>query len=153
MQARQRPARYQEPGSWDHESRALAAEKSPRAYPGADPFVADGNKGKALVLGDSLLHPIKPVIRQYSHQVHAGRFESSDNSLACLDIHGSSPLVLCTNPIGIQKRRAFVIEKSTTASGSRGLSVKPRSRALSITSFILSRSTIPLGLREGTSLR
>ena len=36
------------------------------------------------------------------------------------------------------------MEKSVTASGSRGLSVKPRSMALSITSLILSLSTTPV---------
>ena len=52
-----------------------------------------------------------------------------------------------------QNRNFLAIEKSVTASGSRGLSVKPLSMALSITSLILSRSTIPLGLSEGTNLR
>src|SRR5262245_2998658 len=50
----------------------------------------------------------------------------------------------------IQKRSCLMIEKSTTESGSSGLSVRPLSTALSMINLILSRSDKPLGFNEGT---
>jgi len=47
----------------------------------------------------------------------------------------------------------FATEKSTTIAGSTGLSITPRSTALSMASLILSISTIPARLSEATSRR
>src|SRR5213594_2368245 len=91
MQARERPRRDQKTRRGNHERRRLTAKKSTGAYADADAFIAHGNKCKAFVLSDSLLHPIESMIREDGDQIDAGIFESSNDGFTCFGFHRAAP--------------------------------------------------------------